>query len=47
MMWLPGAKLSLPLNVEVRAIGVEDVTWHANGPLPGVPTIMVSETGGQ
>jgi hypothetical protein len=31
----------------VLAIEVEDVTWHANGPQPGAPTIVVSETEGQ
>jgi hypothetical protein len=47
MMRLPGAKLSPPVNAKVRTIGVEDVTWHANGPLPGMPTIVVSETRGK
>jgi hypothetical protein len=44
-MRLPGAKLSLSVNAEVRAIKVEDVTWHANGPLPGAPNVVVSEIG--
>jgi hypothetical protein len=47
VMRLPRAKLSPPVNAEVRAIGVEDVTWHANSPLHGVPTVVVSETEGQ
>jgi hypothetical protein len=45
MMRLPGAKLSSSVNIEVRAIGVEDVTWHANGPLTGAPAIVL-EIGG-
>jgi hypothetical protein len=24
---------------------VEDVTWHTNGPLPGMPTVVVLGTG--
>jgi hypothetical protein len=47
VMWLPRARLSPPMNVEVRAIGVEDVTSHANGPLPSVPNVAVSKTRGQ
>jgi hypothetical protein len=44
---LHGAKLSPSVNAKVLAIEVEDVTWHANGPQPGAPTIVVSETEGQ
>ena len=44
VMQLSGARLSPSVNVEIQAIGVEDVTWHANDPLPGAPTVMVSET---
>jgi hypothetical protein len=47
VMRLPGSKLPPPVNTEVRVIGVEDVTWHAIGLLPGTPTIMVSGIGGQ
>jgi hypothetical protein len=45
VMWLLVAKLLPPVNDEVRAIKVEDVTWHANGTLPNVPTLVVSEGG--
>jgi hypothetical protein len=47
IMWLLGVKLSPLVNAEVRAIIVEDVNWHANGPLLGAPTVMVLEIGGQ
>lgn len=38
-----GAKVSPLANIEDRAIGVEDVYWHANDPLPSVPTVVVLE----
>jgi hypothetical protein len=44
---LPGAKASLLANANNWAIGAACVAWHANGPLPCAPTVMVSETGGQ
>jgi hypothetical protein len=34
MMWLKGAKVLPLMNAKELAIGVEDVTWHANDPLP-------------
>jgi hypothetical protein len=47
VMRLPGSNLSPLANTKVLVIGVEDVTWHAIGLLPGTPTIMVSEIEGQ
>jgi hypothetical protein len=44
MMWLLGTKISPPLNADVTTIEVGNVTWYANGPIPGVPTVMVLET---
>jgi hypothetical protein len=46
VMRLPRAKLSPPVKAEMRAIRVEDVTWHSSSPLPVAPTIMVLETRG-
>jgi hypothetical protein len=47
VMRLPGAKASPPTNADDYAIGVAVVTSHANDPLPGVATVVVSRTEGQ
>jgi hypothetical protein len=47
MMRLPRAKVSSLVRADDSAIGVESVFWHDNNPLPGVPTVVVSKTGGQ
>lgn len=47
MMWLPRATVSPLTNADVWAIRVENVSWHGNAPLPGAPTVVVSETDGQ
>jgi hypothetical protein len=41
------AKVSPSLSAEDWAIEVGYVTWHANGPLPGASTVLISETEGQ
>jgi hypothetical protein len=47
VMRFRGAKVSPPANADDCAIKVPGVTWHANDPLPGAPTIVVSGIGGQ
>jgi hypothetical protein len=47
VMQLPGAKVSPPTNADDCAIGVAGVTWHANDPLPSVPSVVVARTVGQ
>jgi hypothetical protein len=44
-MPLPLAKILSLANADKLAIGVGNVTKHVNDPLPGAPTVVVSETG--
>jgi hypothetical protein len=46
-MQFPRVKASLPVNADDWAIGAAGVAWHANAPLPGMPTIVVLGTEGQ
>jgi hypothetical protein len=39
-------KIPSPTDADKVAIGASNDTWHANDPLPGVPTVVVPETGG-
>jgi hypothetical protein len=45
MMRLPRTKASLQVNIDNWAIRAASVAWHANGPLPSAPTVVVSEIG--
>jgi hypothetical protein len=35
------------VGADELAIRVKKSLWHARGPVPGAPTVVVSETGGQ
>jgi hypothetical protein len=47
LMLLPGAKTLSLANADEPAIGANNVTCHANGPLPRASTVMVLKTGRQ
>jgi hypothetical protein len=47
LMLLPGVKIPSLSDADELAIRAGNVTWHANVPLPGAPTILVLETRGQ
>lgn len=40
-----GAKVLTPACADELAIRVKKSLWHARGPLPSVPTVMILETG--
>jgi hypothetical protein len=37
----------LRANADEQTIGMKDVAWHANDPLPSVPIVVVSGSSGQ
>lgn len=45
LMLLRGAKVLTPACADELAIRVKKSLWHARGPLPSVPTVMILETG--
>jgi hypothetical protein len=45
LMMLIWAEVLPPTEADELSIRVKNDAWHAHGPLPGAPTIVVSETG--